>query len=177
MARDIVNVLLSRIKVNAAGCFEWQGCLNHSGYGMLNVNGVPKGAHRLSFEAFRRCIPTGMFVCHKCDNPRCINPSHLFLGSHADNMQDMRSKRRSSTGSKNGMSKVTTEDVIEMTRLYMSGVTQRELSGKYGISRQAVSKIVTGKRWGSVQRERATPQRATDGRVSYNRNKNKLLNQ
>jgi len=73
-------------------CWLWQGCMTR-GYGQFWVDGRMRNAHRVSFELTSGPIPDGMFVCHRCDNPRCVNSAHLFLGTHADNMRDSEKRR------------------------------------------------------------------------------------
>jgi hypothetical protein len=77
-------------------CWEWQAALNQSGYGYLRVGAKSEHvmAHRYSWEMHCSAIPQGMFVCHKCDNPKCVRPDHLFLGTQADNLRDMWQKGR-----------------------------------------------------------------------------------
>ena len=92
--------LLYRTKINEkTGCWEWQGGKSKAGYGVLNIGGTGINqkivtSHRLSYETFVGAISHGMFVCHKCDNPKCINPGHLFLGTQEDNAHDMAIKGR-----------------------------------------------------------------------------------
>jgi hypothetical protein len=75
-------------------CWEWAGAKHRFGYGMLRINGAAVTAHRTSWTVFNGDIPDGMSVLHRCDNPCCCNPEHLFLGTHADNMADMTAKGR-----------------------------------------------------------------------------------
>jgi len=81
------------------GCWLWSGTTNLDGYGRFKITtNKLVGAHRFSYSLANGLIPSGKCVCHTCDNPRCVNPSHLFLGSHSDNMQDMYRKRRHNNG-------------------------------------------------------------------------------
>jgi hypothetical protein len=77
-----------------AGCWQWTATTDRKGYGKLSVDNRPVSAHRLSYQWFRGPIPEGMMVCHTCDNPGCVNPSHLFLGSAKDNTDDAVTKGR-----------------------------------------------------------------------------------
>lgn len=76
------------------GCLEWQGMKNYLGYGIVSLKNKQQGAHRAVWKLVNGDISRYQFVCHKCDNPSCVNPDHLFLGSHKDNMQDMTKKKR-----------------------------------------------------------------------------------
>lgn len=82
------------IPVTEAGCWLWLGSPNGTGYGRIYIHGKPVMAHRLSYQIKHGSIPAGKIVCHKCDTPSCINPDHLFMGTHKDNSRDMVAKKR-----------------------------------------------------------------------------------
>lgn len=156
-------------------CWVWTGLLSDKGYGRIRVSqSQVKPAHRLMYEITYGPIPDGMHVCHHCDNRACVRPDHLFLGTHADNMADMRAKGRSAKGSRNGSythpesrrwgkavpeesrlrgernpsSKISENEVREIRALYANGgISQREIAKRYGLSQAGVSVIVAGKRW------------------------------
>lgn len=87
---------LAKIRIDESGCWIWTAGRNKLGYGRFGLPGQYKTvqAHRFAYEQFYGPIPEGMFVCHHCDNPPCVNPEHLFVGTHVDNMKDMWSKGR-----------------------------------------------------------------------------------
>lgn len=120
-----------------SGCWIWQGTLSAKGYGVYTANKKQRGAHRGSYEAGFGHIPEGMYVCHKCDVRCCVNPDHLFVGSHADNMKDMAIKLRQNR-------KLTGEQVLEIKSSNLSG---RELAKKFGVKPHAIYGIRQGKRW------------------------------
>ena len=91
--KELRKKLKDRVVVLDSGCWQWQLALRNT-YGVMKYSGKNESAHRLSYLAFRGKIPDGLLVCHTCDNPACINPKHLFLGTHSDNMQDCSKKGR-----------------------------------------------------------------------------------
>ena len=92
--------LLERVVFGVTGCWQWRGPTNAFGYGRFSFEGRTQVAHRLSYETFRGPIPDGMSVLHKCDNPSCINPEHLWIGTYSDNRRDCLSKGRWRKGKK-----------------------------------------------------------------------------
>lgn len=143
----------NRIKIGLNDqCWEWQKAKSRFGYGWLTWNGVCTGAHRIAWVLTNGEIPEGMCVLHKCDNPPCCNPNHLFLGTRADNCADMRKKGRDKyvgkPGEANSQAKLSKEDVIRIRMIYKRGViTQRMIAAEYGITRESVKDILQGKNW------------------------------
>jgi hypothetical protein len=127
-------------------CWEWRNYRNALGYGVIGVGGKPKLAHRIAWELSNsKAVPNGALVCHKCDNPACCNPSHLWLGSNNENMQDMVSKGRSRSlrGAENPNSKLSANDVLSIrTRYTAGGISQQALADEYGVSQRAISLVV-----------------------------------
>jgi hypothetical protein len=134
------------------GCILWTGAIDQKGYG--NVSREPgkyDKAHRVAWELAKGPIPDGLFVCHDCpggDNPRCVNPEHLFLGTAKDNSEDMVDKGRSCYGEKHGQSKLTEDQVSEIISKYSSGkFSQSELAKMFNISQSSISFIIRGVNW------------------------------
>ncbi len=126
-------------------CWIWTGSLggDNRNYGSFNVNGRTKRAHRVSYELYKEKIPKGLLVLHSCDNPSCVNPEHLFLGTQKDNMQDMSNKGRSLRGDKSIMSKLTNEQVLEIRSKYIpKKYSTRTLAKEYGVSPYVIYCIV-----------------------------------
>lgn len=129
------------------GCWEWQGCKTRAGYGQINLNGKSCYAHRFVWEFTKGQIPDGIYACHHCDNPGCVNPDHIFLGTNSDNQQDAKTKGRRASGS----NKLTEEDVVKIRKRYSIGdITQRKIADIYGVTDPCISMIVTRKTWGEI---------------------------
>lgn len=131
------------------GCWEWQASFMSTGYGQFNArNGRIVTAHRFSYELHNGKIGDGLFVCHYCDNRACVNPKHLWLGTCAENLQDMRRKGRQvipdRRGCANSQAKLKEQDVLFIRN---SKESLRTLSDKFGVSRSAISGIRRGKIW------------------------------
>lgn len=141
------------------GCILWCGLIEKNGYGRLVAGEYKTGrgiwAHRLAYEVLVGPIPEGMEVCHNCpggDNPPCINPVHLFLGTHAENMADMSKKGRAATGTRSASSKLTDELVREIRKLYDTGeFTQEELGCRFGVGGPTIHNVANRQTWKHVQ--------------------------
>lgn len=130
------------------GCWEWVGQTNRNGYGVLWVleEGKQRLAHRISWTINVGPIPNGICVLHRCDNPRCVNPEHLFLGTQTDNLDDCTSKGRRPAGERNGASKLTLSQVKEIRALRESE-TQDSIALRYGVSRRAIGFVLSNATW------------------------------
>ena len=133
-------------------CWNWTGFKDRRGYGMLRFNGGKQLAHRLAFLFTFGTIPDGMFVLHKCDNPSCVNPKHLWLGTQQDNIEDAVRKGRISKASRNcgelcANSKLREEDIMMIRARYFLGEKQVDLAMEYEVDRSTISYAVTGRNW------------------------------
>lgn len=152
--RDRIRIyILDRIEFSGSGCWEWKQSLKN-GYGQAHFN-KNAYAHRLSYMAFVGDIPSGMQVCHKCDNRKCCNPEHLWIGTNADNVADMIAKGRNSPppitprpGEKSPNAKLKANQVREIRERYKrGGVSQAQLGAEYGVHQMSISRIVRRTRW------------------------------
>lgn len=150
MRRSVIDRFVLMTKKAKDGCTLWTGG-KLRGYGSFNIGGKTVSAHRVAYEFFVGSIPDGLFVLHRCDCRPCVNPSHLWLGTGQDNMDDMVRKGRQAVqkGSRHGRAKITEEDAAEIRRRCISGELQRMIAMEFGIDRSQVSNIVNNKYWRS----------------------------
>jgi hypothetical protein len=148
-------------KLNMRGdneCWEWTGSRSAFGHGSFNMSGLSSSnSHRIMYKLTKGPIPTGMFVCHSCDNPPCCNPAHLWLGTPKDNMADCVSKGRfkatppplhmRARGEQSARSKLNNEQV---TDIFLSNDSTKILADKYGIGMNSIRYIKTGVTWAHV---------------------------
>jgi hypothetical protein len=129
------------------GCWLWLGATNQYGYGQVHWDGRTRAAHRVSYEVHVGAIPAGAFLCHRCDNPACVNPRHLMVADHAANMADMRVKGRSNHGERNGRARFSAADVQEMRTMRASGASLSAIARRFATDASSVSAIVRGLVW------------------------------
>lgn len=151
---DALERFFKKVKVlDKEACWEWQGAKYHFGHGSFWHKNRTTGAHRFSYELHFGEIPKGKEICHKCDNPSCVNPAHLFLGTHKENMQDCAKKKRmrDSRGELNGRNKLKNEDVLAIRSLYKPGRRSLiTLAEKYGVDKSLIWLVVKRKVWSHI---------------------------
>jgi len=129
----------------ATGCLEWTAGVDGSGYGKFKIVGSPcRSAHRIAWVAHRGAIPAGMFVCHRCDNRLCVEISHLWLGSCADNAADMVNKGRQCRGVRSPHAKLTEAHV---RAIHADDRFQLVIAADYGVTTGQVNSIKVGRTW------------------------------
>lgn len=154
--KPILDRLLSKVQKRESGCWEFQGARDKKGYGCISAKcyGMQSmGAHRASWIAHRGPIDPGLCVCHKCDNPSCVNPDHLFIGTHQDNAKDMVARGRAAehVGKFNRFAAKMTEDQVRLMReMAASGATAKELAKEFNTHAVNVRLILRGKTWKGV---------------------------
>lgn len=135
-------------------CWLWTGAMSRNGYGNFNFEGKYPGAHRVAWILAHGPIPENYFVCHSCDVKRCVNPSHLFLGTSADNQTDMANKGRSTRGERHPNVKLTTEQVLEIRRIFsMTGLSHQKIADLFGVTSGLILQIVHRKIWKYLEDE------------------------
>ena len=129
---------LAKVKKVESGCHEWQAAFNRGGYGKFQNDGKTIAAHRFAYKAFVG-DPGRKHVCHKCDNRKCVNPEHMFLGTCADNVADMDAKNRRGSNSK-----TTVEMANQIREMLENRYSQQFIAGKMGVSQALVSRVSRG---------------------------------
>lgn len=140
------------------GCWIWTGARRTSGYGVFKLNGKAESAHRVSYKLFKGDIPPGVFVCHTCDNPICVNPDHLFLGTASDNMMDAQSKGRLvipegirfKKGHIPNFTTITKEQAVQVKLMIKKGMRNKDISEITGINYQTIVDIKRGKSFRNI---------------------------
>jgi len=150
---DIEYRLLAKIRVTAGGCFEWTGAKSLGGYGTVGFKRKTKYAHRVSYEVFCGPIAAGLQVLHRCDNPSCINPAHLFAGTAKQNSEDCAEKGRNCRGSRFWRAKLKEYQIPIIAQRFASGETCSQIARSLGVRPHTVSQVVRGNTWKHIPRQ------------------------
>lgn len=150
--KECVKRFYEKIKIDEKGCWLWFGCTNEK-YGILRFKNTNIYAHRFCYEYIKKIKIDDKFVCHSCDRPLCVNPDHLFLGTHDDNMKDAKSKQRHAFGEKHYQKKLREKEVKEICKLVKCGLSQSQISKIFDIEQTNISHIKLGKNWKYSDRE------------------------
>lgn len=161
MRKTLPERFWGRVLKSDKGCWEYSGSLTHNGYGDLSVSYGERRAHRYSWALSNGAIPNDKMVLHSCDNRKCVNPDHLFLGEGKDNTRDMYEKgRQRNTGAKNPLrgenapqAKISEDQAIQIRNRYKpfeKGLTL-SLSKEFGICTQEILDIATGRKWSHMK--------------------------
>lgn len=144
----------SRVRKRKSGCWEWIGAVNGRGYGALSLSGKWYSAHRYAYETEVGAIPSGLFVCHHCDNPPCVRPDHLFAGTAHDNARDMLAKgRHRALRGRSQPRALLTEEMVQVVRMYRKGRGRtpiKWLANLWGVSASAIRGAAYGRSWKHV---------------------------
>lgn len=141
-----VRRFMRNVKIVPGGCWEWTASTLPHGYGRFGFGDIIY-AHRFSFYIFNGELCEGMDVCHTCDNPRCVNPAHLWQGTKSENLQDAAMKGRTNTV------KLSPRDVRTIRQLHNLKYSVENLAQRYGVTKTTITDIVTRRTWGNVAGE------------------------
>jgi hypothetical protein len=141
--KDINRFWSKVIKKGSDECWEWDAGKIGKGYGSFCLYGKTMTAHRISYIINKGDIPKGGLVLHTCDNPACVNPNHLYIGTYGDNNMDREDRNPGTSGR---ISKFTKDNIQHIKEEYSKGSTQGDLSMEFGVSRQYISNIINNKR-------------------------------
>lgn len=158
--RTVRDRYLSKVKIGKKNeCWEWEGSLDKDGRGTFKFNGHSYPQGRFAWLMYRGPIPSGLFVCHHCDNPSCCNPQHLFLGTHQDNMRDRTLKGRDHLcagkghppGADHPCATLTTEEVVAIRLFYeYTKTTYVELASIFNTSKKNIGHIIRKETWKNI---------------------------
>lgn len=147
---DIKRLFLSKV-LNNGRCWEWNGSISEKGYGHFWYHRKRAYAHRVSYLLFKGEIPDNLFVLHDCDNPKCVNPDHLHLGTKKDNLREAIERNRHLVGELNPRAKLNTEKVKTIKQLLKQGKTMVEISRMFRVKPNAIGSIKYGVNWKHVK--------------------------
>lgn len=131
-------------------CIRWTGSYDTKGYGRIKRGGKSFKAHRLAYERAKGPIPEGLFICHSCGNPACVNPEHLYAGTQKQNMADRDRHGSTRIGEMHANSKLTADSVKAIRAAHAAGIEFEELGRRYGISANQARNVALRKQWRHV---------------------------
>lgn len=147
-SRFTEKFIMQKVDIDKNNCWNWKGSKHRQGYGNVRFRKSTFLAHRLSWIIFKGEIEDNLKVCHSCDNPSCVNPEHLFLGTQKDNVRDAISKNRMIKNiPRTRRCKLNYEQVLAIRDLHQKGYTRKELQNEYEVSQTCIAKIITNKSW------------------------------
>lgn len=151
----LVDRFWSFVQKTDDGCWTWTGARAEFGYGVISDRATRRHlrAHRLSWEIAYGLVPLGMLVLHRCDNPPCVRPDHLFLGDHADNSDDKVAKGRQQHGERHAMALLSNAAVREIRRAGRDTTSRRALALKFGVKSELICNVQAGRSYRGVRDE------------------------
>jgi hypothetical protein len=168
MSESVREKLLSNIVLEdgplESQCWIWQGSFHSQGYGQIRCSEINDLVHRVAYREFVGPIPEGLFCLHHCDNPPCINPEHLYVGTQQENVDDMWERGRAviydRTGSLHPRARLNEDDVRDILQALCQGESQRVIANERGLPVTVINDIARGKRWAHVEGPR--PEKPND---------------
>lgn len=150
---QLVERFHQKYRKDESGCWLWMASTAGKGYGQIKLTGQRRQiyAHRLAYIIATGKDPGAKQLCHTCDNPKCVNPEHLFVGTSQDNHDDMKAKGRHTFGEKNTQAKLDEVQVQQIKTMLSLGVPQTKIGAAFGVHQVQISRIKTGKRWSHVK--------------------------
>lgn len=131
----------------SSGCWEWQAYRDGRGYGRIFWDGRPRPASQVALILSGSPKPEGVEACHRCDNPPCVNPTHLYWGTRQDNIDDAYARGQRAGGERHSAARLTEAQVVEIREAFATGADYRDLGSTYGIDPRSIFGITSGKKW------------------------------
>ena len=151
-AKDMLRFESKYTKGEPEECWEWQGQGLKTGYGAFSIGSKNYRAHRLSYSLAKGEIPEGKIICHSCDNRKCVNPKHLWLGTDKTNAEDREAKGRGVRlhGKDNPASKLTNSDILKIRLRDAEGISSRKIAALMGVNKSTISRLLLGETWAHI---------------------------
>ncbi len=156
LSESVKDRFFAKVRIDKkTGCHIFTDYCDRDGYGKFNVGGIhyTETASRVAWVIANGQIPDGLCVLHRCDNPPCVNPEHLYLGTNQDNTDDMKRRGRSTAGERNSHAKLKEYQVLDILRLFHNGLSMGTIARRYSVSLPTISHIVYGRGWKHIYRE------------------------